>query len=543
MKWAGGFLALLAVVMAIVFAVAPGRIENSMNLVLPHEVAAISNAAQELHASLTIGDLHADSAIWQRDLRSRSARGHVDLPRLREGNVALQAFTIVSKSPSARNYERNSADAIDTITILAVLQRWPLRTWTSLTERALYQAGKLSAIEVSDPGQLIILRDRSDLEALLAARAGGATTVGALIGVEGAHALDDNLANLDRFYDVGIRMIGLQHFFDNALGGSLHGEGGHGLTAFGRAVVSRLDERGIIIDVAHSSPESVSDTLDLTDRPLVVSHTGFQGHCATPRNIDDALMQRIAAKGGLIGVGYWDAAVCDVSPRGIVSAIRYGIDLVGVDHVALGSDYDGTVEVPFDTSELAVLTDTMLQEGFSKTEIRKVMGGNFVRFLRENLPPGDSVASVVSDDSQNSAWAVYGEGADYVEKVRAEIWEKELAVYAGRGDGNLQPYLDALAMDYKAWPPFREVPAGAAGLEDLALRMKGQDQEELAMTFLDFSLNGDTATIYYKTHRTRLPDGSPANDFYEVIHVWVIEEGVWRVFAGMARDRPERAPR
>jgi hypothetical protein len=135
------------------------------------------------------------------------------------------------------------------------------------------------------------------------------------------------------------------------------------------------------------------------------------------------------------------------------------------------------------------------------------------------------------------------EGADYVERVRAEIWAKELAVYAGRGDGNLQPYLDALATDYKAWPPFREVPAGASGLEDLALRMQGQDQEELAMTFLDFSLNGDTATIYYKTHRTRLPDGSPANDFYEVIHVWVREERVWRVFAGMARDRPERAPR
>jgi ketosteroid isomerase-like protein len=128
----------------------------------------------------------------------------------------------------------------------------------------------------------------------------------------------------------------------------------------------------------------------------------------------------------------------------------------------------------------------------------------------------------------------------YRERVRDEIWALELAIYRGRGLGNLQPYLDALASDYQAWPPFRDAPAGAAGLEDLAERMRGQDQEELEMTFLDFSLNGDTAAIYYRTHRTRKADGSPADDHYEVIHVWVKEDGVWRVFAGMARDTPER---
>lgn len=136
--------------------------------------------------------------------------------------------------------------------------------------------------------------------------------------------------------------------------------------------------------------------------------------------------------------------------------------------------------------------------------------------------------------------AATDEAAEYREQVRAEIWEKELGIYAGRGDGNLQPYIESLATDYMAWPPFREDPADAEGLEDLALRMRGQDQEELEMTFLDFSLNGYTASIYYKTHRTRSADGSPANDFYEVIHVWVRENGVWRVFAGMARDKPER---
>lgn len=129
------------------------------------------------------------------------------------------------------------------------------------------------------------------------------------------------------------------------------------------------------------------DVLALTRRPLVVSHTGFRGQCDTPRNVGDALMRELAKRGSLIGVGYWDGAVCDVSPRGIVAAIRYGIDLVGEDHVALGSDYDRATEVPFDTAELAVLTQTMLDDGFTDTEIRKVMGGNMQRFLAAQLPP------------------------------------------------------------------------------------------------------------------------------------------------------------
>ena len=145
-----------------------------------------------------------------------------------------------------------------------------------------------------------------------------------------------------------------------------------------------------------------------------------------------------------------------------------------------------------------------------------------------------AVASVAADDAGGR------NDSRYREEVRQEIWARELAVYAGRGNGDLQPYIDALAADYQAWPPFREAPAGAEGLQELAVRMRGKDQEELEMSFVDFSLNGDTAAIYYKTHRTRTADGDPADDFYEVIHVWVREAGQWRVFAGMARDTPIR---
>jgi microsomal dipeptidase-like Zn-dependent dipeptidase len=388
MKWIAAVAGVLVVVAIAGLALVPARVEESMNRVLAHPAPTLSAEARALHADLVIGDLHADSTLWNRDLTRRSERGHVDLPRLRGGNVALQSFTFVTRTPAGMNYESNSAAARDNITLLAVVQRWPVASWSSLTERALYQASRLAAIEANDPAQLQILRTAGDVDRVMEARAAGTKTVGALLGVEGAHALDGELANIDRLYDAGVRMIGLHHFFDNALGGSLHGVAGSGLSDFGRAVLARLGERGIIIDVAHSSEQSVRDVLALTDSPLVVSHSGFQGHCPTPRNISDALMQQIAAGGGLIGVGYWDAAVCDVSPRGIVAAIRYGIDLLGVDHVALGSDYDGATEVPFDTSELAVLTQAMLEQGFSDEEIRKVMGGNMLRFLRENLPAG-----------------------------------------------------------------------------------------------------------------------------------------------------------
>jgi microsomal dipeptidase-like Zn-dependent dipeptidase len=130
----------------------------------------------------------------------------------------------------------------------------------------------------------------------------------------------------------------------------------------------------------------VADVLQLSTSPVILSHGGIKGNCESARNLDDTLMQDIANKGGLLGIGYWDAAVCDVTPAGIVRAIRYAIDIMGVAHVALGSDYDGTVAVTFDTSELVVLTDAMLQAGFTEDEIRKVMGENVKQFLLDNLP-------------------------------------------------------------------------------------------------------------------------------------------------------------
>lgn len=390
MKFVFAIAVALLVISGLGFLLLPAALEKSLNKVTEHDPVVVTAEARALHESLLVADLHADSTLWHRDLRERSDFGHVDLPRLREGNVAIQAFTFVTRSPKGQNYESNEADARDNITLVAQLQRWPRATWSSLTERALFQAGRLEEIARQDPRALRILQTRADLDAVMEARASGAKTIAALLGIEGSHALDGQLENIDRLWAAGVRMYGLHHFFDNALGGSLHGSDGGGLSDFGREVVARLDARSAIIDLAHSSEQSVRDVLAMREGPVVISHSGFQGYCPTPRNISDALMLQIAERGGLIGVGYWDAAVCEVSVEGIVGAIRYGMDLVGADHVALGSDYDGSTTVPFDTSELVALTDEMLRQGFTEEEIRKVMGGNVQRFLAENLPPGTS---------------------------------------------------------------------------------------------------------------------------------------------------------
>ena len=173
MKAIGVVGVLILAVAAISFGVGPGLLEQSLNKVMEHKPYAISEEARALHDSLVVGDLHTDSTLWARDLTDRADRGHVDLPRLREANVALQAFTFVTRSPKGQNYESNDADAPDNITLVALIQRWPLATWSSLTERALLQANKLAEIETNDPASLRVLRTQEDLADVMAARAQG----------------------------------------------------------------------------------------------------------------------------------------------------------------------------------------------------------------------------------------------------------------------------------------------------------------------------------------------------------------------------------
>ncbi|MEQ1756052.1 MAG: dipeptidase [Micropepsaceae bacterium] len=385
MRWFVGILAIVSAAIAATLLVGPRMVEDRLNTVEPHSPYAISKAARSLHKTINLADLHADSLLWGRDLLVRGTRGHVDVPRLVEGRFAVQVFSAVTKTPRGQNYSRNTPDS-DSITELAILNLWPTATWSSLAERAVYQAGRLQAMADKSPEALVVLKSRDDLERVLSLRAKGSNIVGGLLETEGAHPLEGRIENIKQFYDAGFRMIGLHHFFDNEIGGSLHGTSHAGLTPFGYQVVKAIEEQGMIVDLAHSSEQTASDVLHIATKPVIVSHTGVRGACNSPRNLTDDTMKAIAARGGLIGIGFWEGAVCDYSPAGVVKSIRYAVDLVGVDHVALGSDYDGSTTTKFDASESAVLVDEMLKAGFTEEEIRKVSGENEIRFFLERLP-------------------------------------------------------------------------------------------------------------------------------------------------------------
>ena len=351
----------------------------------PHELVEPESTSVALHADLTIVDLHADPLLWPRDLSKRSSHGHVDIPRLAAGHVAVQVFSAVTKVPPGQNYERNPSDR-DQLTLLVAASRWPVATWTSLLRRALHQASKLEQTVDSSEGRFTIIRRRQELELLLEARSRDRNWVGGILALEGLHPLEGNLARLDTLFAAGYRIGGLTHFFDNEIGGSSAGVRKGGLTRFGREVIGRMESLGMVVDLAHASPALIDDVLAIARRPVIVSHTGVQAVCPGSRNLSDALVRRIASNGGLIGIGYWDAAVCDITPEGIAKSMRHVANLVGASHLALGSDFDGATTTAFDASQLVQVTNALRGAGFRELEIRAIMGENALRVLREILP-------------------------------------------------------------------------------------------------------------------------------------------------------------
>lgn len=379
---------ILGVVLLLVFAfffAVPRLVDEQENKILKRPPYAASARAIELHKQLTIADLHADSLLWGRDLLQRGTYGHVDIPRMVEGNVALQVFSLPTKTPRGLNIEHND-DKSDNIRLLAMVDRWPIRTWSSLTERALYQAQRLHEMAAASRGTFVVIESAAGLSRYLEERQRNHNLAAGLLSIEGAQALDGKLENLDVLYRAGYRMMSPSHFFDTDIGGSAAGMARTGLTEKGREWVRQMEARHMIIDLAHASAKTMDDVLAMSMRPLVVSHTGVKGTCNNNRNLSEEQIRAIAAKGGLIGIGYWDTANCGTDAAAIVRAIRYVSERVGAEHVALGSDFDGAVTTPFDTTGLVQITDAMLAAGYSEREIRMIMGENVMKFLQENLP-------------------------------------------------------------------------------------------------------------------------------------------------------------
>ena len=362
-----------------------GRIEARMNPVTPGPWPAPSEQALALHPTLRIADLHADSLLFGRDLTRRSSRGHVDVPRMQAGNVALQVFSMATKTPKHMNIEHND-DSTDDVLALALAKRWPPATWRSLTARVLHLAAQAERVEARSGGAFRLIRTRDDLAGYLAERAENPSLTAGMLSIEGAHALDDDPANVDVVFDAGVRMVSPSHFFDTVFGGSAHGMEQGGLTEVGREMVARMVAKGMVLDLAHASAATIDDALAIATRPVVASHTGVKGVCDNSRNLSDAHLQGIAATGGVVGIGFWDTASGGKEPEWIARSIAYAVERIGAEHVGLGSDWDGAVEVPFDAANLVILTEALLRVGLDEATIRLVMGENVLRVLGAVLP-------------------------------------------------------------------------------------------------------------------------------------------------------------
>lgn len=345
----------------------------------------VSERASELHATLRVADLHADSLLFGRDLLLRGDRGHVDVPRLIEGRVALQVLSCAMKVPRHLNIERNE-DTSDDVLKIAIGKRWPPRTWRSILARALHQAGQARRLAAASGGAFRLIETRRDLDRYLAAREADPAMTAGLLSIEGATALDGDPANVDVVADAGFRMISPAHFTDTEFGGSAHGIEQGGLTDLGREMVRRMEARGVLLDVAHASGATIDDALTVSTRPVVASHTGVRGVRDNARNLSDAHLQGIAATGGLVGIGFWPTACGGPAAADIARSIAYAVERIGVEYVALGSDWDGAVPVPFDAANVVRLTDALLEVGLDGPAIRAVMGENVLRVLGEALP-------------------------------------------------------------------------------------------------------------------------------------------------------------
>ena len=348
--------------------------DNKNNGVLVPGPYNIPDTVRTLHNSAFVADMHADSLLWKRDLRKRYTRGQVDLPRLKEGGVDLQIFGVVTKVPKPISFFSNS-DNTDSLPLLFLASWRSPTTWFNPKERALTQAKELTHLANTSPLTLVLRK--KDMSA---------KGIKGMLALEGMHAFNGEVTSLHDLYAAGFRMMGLAHFFDNEVSGSVHGLHKSGLTQLGRTLIPQMEALGITIDLAHASDAAFNETLDLATKPVVVSHVGVEGTCPGSRSLTDTQLQRIAKNGGVIGVGFWKRAICDVSVNGITAAILHAIKVAGIDHVGLGSDFDGNVTTPFDATGLPLLTEALLASGLNQDDVIKVLGGNIRRVLTANLP-------------------------------------------------------------------------------------------------------------------------------------------------------------
>ena len=317
-----------------------------------------------LHRDSIVFDGHCDTLLEilydKRKFGERSTKGHIDLPRLQDGGITAQVFAVFLED------QYLPAGAVkQTLRMLDVLYR----------ELELHRDA------------MVLATAAGDIE-----RAKEEGKVAAVIGLEGAEALEGDLGVLRVMHRLGVRLLTVAWSRRNqAADGGYEMRTGGGLTEFGVKLVQECNNLGIILDISHLSPAGARDVLELSKRPVVASHSNSRALCSHWRGLDDLQLQSLARNGGLSGVTFVPAFIADERKEACLEKLLDHIDhivqVAGIDHVGLGSDFDGfSPPAPQgleDVSRMPSITEGLLKRGYAENDVRKVLGENWMRVFRE----------------------------------------------------------------------------------------------------------------------------------------------------------------
>ncbi len=324
---------------------------------------------RRIHRSLLLVDTHNDvpmRVLAGFDIGRRSAKGHTDLPRLREGGVGAVFFSAYVAARYARENQaaHRALEMMDAIRN-GIVARYPQDFRLALTA-----------------------------EDIQAARREG--KIAALIGIEGGHAIEDSLPLLRMFFQLGARYMTLTHVNTNnwadSSGDLANPNVKHhqGLTDFGRQVIAEMNRLGMIVDVSHVSDKTFWEVLSASRAPVMASHSSCRALCDHPRNLTDEMIRALAAKGGVIQINFAPEFLTrrKTPPAGVedvAAHIEHAVRVGGVEAVGIGSDFDGIDSTPQgleDVSQFPNLTRALLARGFSAAQIGQIYGGNLLRLMR-----------------------------------------------------------------------------------------------------------------------------------------------------------------
>ncbi|MDR5694752.1 MAG: dipeptidase [Armatimonadota bacterium] len=316
--------------------------------------------SERIHFEAVVVDLHCDTL---QDLQagkrtlvpSGPQEGHIDLPRLKAGGVDVQVFALyIAPEMAGRGYQR-------AVELIEAFHREIQRNREAI--------GHARTVE--------------EIESLLQQG-----KVAAVLAVENGDALEGRVENLDHLYAQGVRMLSLTWNHANALADGAREQVHGGLTPLGKDVIERMDELGMVLDVSHLSEQAFWQALEVAKGPVVATHSNAAALAPHPRNLTDEQLRAIAARGGVVGVNFYPEFLGrgDATVESVLEHITYMARVMGVDHVALGSDFDGISKTPAgleDVSKVPAITRGLLARGYTEEEVKKILGRNALRVFRE----------------------------------------------------------------------------------------------------------------------------------------------------------------